>query len=279
MTNDIKQIHENLTKKLKYYIKCIINEYGNYMDPVKIDKLIDINNYEQIIKIEEFGNINAFATENNMMMPLSAIDALNSFSKIPGYGINKKHKTYNKKTIVINDNTFISYIYHVFISGSNVEEYYEDLLLHETMHYCGSDGASALKEGMNELLTRMIAQKYDLRTNSCGYPKEVKLVYELMKMLGYDAIANLAFIKIHEKEVLFLMDNFGVETAKLYVSICNETEKEFLVKYYQYLNSFNGVEGIFKKAQYYSKIDYSKVYNKIRQYQESEEYKRIRRKS
>ena len=40
---------------------------------------------------------------------------LEKVSKIPGYGINKNHQTYNDNTLVENNNTFVNYVYHIFV--------------------------------------------------------------------------------------------------------------------------------------------------------------------
>ena len=42
--------------------------------------------------------------------------------------------------MIINNNSFMDYVIHLFISGTNAEGYYQDLLLHETLHFCGSGG-------------------------------------------------------------------------------------------------------------------------------------------
>ncbi len=64
---------------------------------------------------------------------------------LPGYGSNPNHQTYNQATAIINDNTFETYVNHAIVTGMTLEQYFEDLLLHETMHFCGSDGGNALK--------------------------------------------------------------------------------------------------------------------------------------
>ena len=47
----------------------------------------------------------------------------------------------------------MTFIKHIFLKGLSLKEYFKEILLHETMHFCGSDGAGVLKEGINELLT------------------------------------------------------------------------------------------------------------------------------
>lgn len=50
---------------------------------------------------------------------------------------------------------------HVSISGTDTEGYYDDILLHEVMHFCVGDGGSVLKEEINELFTRKILFAYE----------------------------------------------------------------------------------------------------------------------
>ena len=267
---DISKIHDILTSEIKNYINLIKDEYGSYMPKETLDRLNNIEDYNHILKIYDYGNVNAFANINNIMMPLCADKVLNKISKIPGYGINKNHKTYDDKNIIINNNTFLTYVTHVFISGTDTKGYYQDLLLHETMHFCGGDGSTILKEGINELLTRMLAKKYNLRTNSCGYPKEVKLSYELVNLFGEDIIKKLAFMHDYQKEVEYLSYVLSEKEALLYSKIYEEAQKEFNDKYYSHMNEFNGAIGIIKKIKFYKKIDYSKIYEIIENYKKED---------
>lgn len=263
---NINEVHNNLTARIKEYISLIIKEYGQYMAPEDLNRLINITDYDKILQIYDYGEVSAYANEQNIMMPLCADKILDTASKFPGYGINKNHKTYEDDNIIINNNTFFTYIKHIFISGSNAEDYYADLLLHETMHFCGSGGASVIREGINELLTRMLAQKYNLRTNSCGYPKEVELCYKLMEVFGEETIKQLAFINNIGKEIEYLRENLGENAANLYIQVIDITEKEFDEKYYSHMREFNGITGIIKKIIMYRQINYMKVYELLENY-------------
>lgn len=266
---NVEETQRRLTERIKEYITIIVEEFGAYIPEAILHKLKNINDYSKILKVYDYGEVSAYADSENIHMPLCADRILDMASKIPGYGINKNHKTYNSENIVINNNTFLTYIMHVFISGTNAEGYYEDLLLHEVMHFCGSDGASVLKEGINELLTRMLAKKYNLRTNSCGYPKEVKLAYDLMNCFGEDIIIRLAFINGFENELNFIRENLGDAAANLYFQVCNTAEKEFNEKYYSHMSEFSGAIGIAKKVLFYKRIDYSNVHQMIDNYTNS----------
>lgn len=263
---NVEEIHRKLTERIKEYIKIIVEEYGPYMPEEVLIKLNSVEDYNQILKIYDYGEVSAYADSNNVYMPLGVDRLLSIASKVPGYGINKNHRPYNSENIVINNNTFLTYIKHVFISGTNAEGYYEDLLLHEVMHFCGSGGGTVLDEGTNELLTRMLAQKYNLRTNSCGYPKEVSLAYELMKCFGEETVIRLAFINSFNQKIEYLKDTLGEEAANMYLQVSELAEKEFNEKYYSHMSEFSGALGIAKKVLFYKKIDYSEIHNIIHNY-------------
>lgn len=267
MNDDEKiKIQGNLAKKLKEYISAIIERYGKYIPRERVVELNNINDFKSLIKIYDYGSVNAYANEYEIVMPLCADKILNIASKIPGYGINKNHQSYNSKTLISNNNTYINYILHVFVSGTNVEGYYDDLLLHETMHFCGSGGGSALKEGINELLTRKLALEKGFRTNGCGYPKEVQVAVRLQNIFGEDILNQIAFINSEQNIYIFLVNTLGLEAAELYKNVSQEMEKEFDEKYYEKMDSFGGISGILKKTLYYHKINYSNVYKILNDY-------------
>ena len=276
--NQIKkdEIKNNLSKTLEKYIKGIIDMYGSYIPKERLDFLENIKDFSSIIKIYDYGSINAYANDKEISMPLCADKILSKASKIPGFGINKNHQSYNKKQIT-NNNTFIHYLYHVFVSGTTTEKYYDDMLLHETMHFCGVDGRTALKEGITELLTRKTALEKDFKTNGCGYPKEVKIAFELQQIFSEDILNQIAFLK-NEKEIYFYLTNtLGLEEAMLYIKISNEMEKEFNDKYYSNMDTYNGITGIFKKTYNYSKIDYTNVYKMLEDYTSNIKEKHIKK--
>ena len=146
------------------------------------------------------------------------------------------------------------------------EEYFKEILLHETMHFCGSGGGTAIREGINELKTRQLAKKYNLLTSSCGYPKETKIAYELEKLFGEDTINKISFSK-NNQEIKEILDSISPEAYTFYFTLEKLMEKEFYDKYKKY--DFPGLTGPFKKAQKYNSIDYTEVYALINQYKRS----------
>ena len=257
---ELNKIQKNLTATLEVYILSIIEKYGKYMTDCQLRMLKSIDRYNDIIKIFDFGAINGYADQKNIYMPLSAEKALYKMSKLPGFGLKKEHKSYTTKNLIINNNTYLNYIWHLFVLGSSVENYYEELLLHETLHFCGSGGATALKEGINELLARKLALDKNFKTSGCGYPKEVKIAYTLEKLLGEEVINQIAFINNHSKVIEYLKVTLGEDVADLYDEITFRMEEEFNNKYYKNMDSYDGLCGVVRKTINYFKIDYSEVY-------------------
>ena len=258
---DTKNVKNNLVTEINKLVGIIGNEYP---DLVSIPN--DINLKERV-HIEDTGTISLFVRGNNFYFPLDAFKVLNALKKIPGFGSNKKHETCTKDNMIINDNTYLSYIKHVFIKGLTPEEYFKEILLHETMHFCGSGGGTALREGINELKTRQLAYKYDLLTSSCGYPKETKIAYELEQIFGEDIINKIAFSK-NKNETKIILDSVSPEATNFYFNLEETMEKEFYNKYMKY--DFPGLTGPFKKTQKYNSIDYTEAHSLIDEYKEKQ---------
>lgn len=269
MTNEqIDDIHKRLTLKVAKYIKAITQEYGKFIPKERLSYLGNIN-YDEIIQIYDYGNINGLANPKHILLPLNAEKALEKIKTLPGYGSNPNHQTYNQATAIINDNTFETYVNHAIVTGMTLEQYFEDLLLHETMHFCGSDGGNALKEGINEYLTRKLALKKGFHTNGCAYPKEVKIAHTLESILGEEVITQIAFIKPYDKVLSYLETTLGKDASELYQNVTHAMDEEFYNRYYRHMNHFDGLEGIKEKVTNYKQIDYSKVEQIIEQYQKT----------
>ena len=264
---EIDRIKKKLNINLQHYIKAIVEKYGCYISKERLSILNNIDDYSDIIKIYNYGSINAYASDNKISMPLCADKLLNIANKIPGYGIKKSHQSYNSETLINNNNTFINYMFHIFVSGSSTEDYYEDMLLHETMHFCGSGGNTALKEGINELLTRKVALEKGFRTNGCGYPKEVQIAVQLQNLFGEDILNQIAFINSDYKIFTYLMNELGSGAAELYLKVSQMMQKEFDDKYYSNMDSYNGIMGIINKTLNYHKIDYSNIKKVMQDYE------------
>ena len=257
---NINDIKNSLISEIEKLVEIIKKEYPNLVDiPINYD-------LKEMVHIEETGTISLFVSGKNFYFPLDAFKVLGTLKKIPGFGMMKNHKTCNPDNMIINDNTYITYIKHVFLKGLTPEEYFKEILLHETLHFCGSGGGTAIREGINELKTRQLAKKYGLLTSSCGYPKETKIAYELEKIFGEDIINKISFSRSY-REIKEILDSVSPEASSFFFSLETIMEKEFHNKYMKF--NFPGLTGPFKKTQKYNSIDYTKAYALIDEYKRS----------
>ncbi len=243
MINNDKKI---LVDKINKYIDIIKNEYNDLV------RLPEINNLNNFVHIENTNTISLYVKNNHFYFPLDAYNVLEKFKNIKGYGSNKKHKTYTKNTLLNNTNNFSDYVNHLILIGATPLEYFEEVLLHEVLHFCGSRGSDALGEGINEYLTRKLALKYNLKTNGCGYFKEIKIVIELEKIFGSKIITKIAFSRSEEeiKKILNQKNPYAYEFLNKLTKVMNE---EFYYKYYQY--SYPSIEGVYDKVKRYNDIN------------------------
>lgn len=249
-----------LADDMKKYVELILKEYGACIPESTREELGSIDDYINNIVVEDTGTISMFAEGTSVIMPEGAYKIFKYMKLVPGYGINKNHKSYADGEI-INDNTYFDYIKHVLISGMDVEEFFRDTLLHETMHVCGSGGADAIREGFTELKTRELAKKHGLKASRCGYPKEVGIASEFQELVGEDMGNMITFAEDDKQIYAVLQEKCGDKIANLYFEISSLMNEELDRKYDH--SKFGGLMGPIKKAQAYSSIDYTKVYEKI----------------
>lgn len=255
----MEKIKEELIFKIKQYIDIIKKEYPDLVN-------VDDNNLEDKVHIEDTGTISLFVKRGEFYFPLDAFKVLKVMEKIPGFGSVKNHKPYGVGSMVINNNTYLTFIKHVFLKGLSPLEYYKEILLHEVMHFCGSGGGTAIREGINELKTRQLAQKYNLNTSYCGYPKEVKIAYELELLFGREVIDKIAFAKGYG-EIYEILSSVSNDATEFYFELERTMEMEFNSKYMSH--KYPGVMGPFKKTKNYETIDYSRAYELLDEYKKS----------
>ena len=265
-SNGNELIVAKLKTRLAEYVKAIVEMYGKDIPQDRLVELIHLNYDDDLINIYDYGSINGMANDKSISLPLCADRLFKIAKKIPGYAINKNHRLYSDDNLLLNNNGFLKYVFHAFISGTDTEGYYEDILLHEALHFCGSGGSSALREGMNELLTRKLAKEKGFRTNGSAYPKEVNVVYHLQELFGEDIINKISFMNSEGEIALFLTTHLGMDACSLYLSISREMEKEFNEKYYSKFDTYNGISGVIRKTLNYHKINYSKIYQMMDNY-------------
>ena len=255
---------QEITVLFEKYVKLILEEYGDIIPDNLKNKLHSITDFSSSIKIENTGTITLYANpaDSTISLPLDAYKAIDALSTTFEYGSEKSHKTYNSSNMIINDNTYRDFVEHIILSGASPLQYFEEILLHETMHICGSEGSNALTEGFTELKTREMAQKYGLQSSCCGYPKETKIAYELQQIFGKDISDKLAFSDLNTRFNI-LRSNFGEEAVQLYANVYSSMEKQFR----PYMDKkYPGFDGIRKKCDEYDRIDYSETYSLLNQF-------------
>lgn len=258
--NKKQQMIHNLGELCKQYVNVILTEYSTFMPPYKIEWLKSIDNFSPFIHIEETGTISSFVSQNQIYFPESADKITKLMRFVPGYGL-RRQKAQSQEDMFNPKNDFSAYIKHVFLDGVDSKKFYEENLLHETMHLCGCDGGLALREGITELKTRELALKYNLTTTSCGYPKEVEIVRKMQSFLGEDFVSALAFApnKVYFNKLL--LQRGGEQLLSYWGQIESVMEQEFQDKYYS--KSFPGLFGPIKKTRAYKQIDYTQVNNLV----------------
>jgi len=249
-----------LALNLKEYILVIKDEFREFIPKDRMDFLDKILDYEELITIEDTGTISCFVRGNKIYLPILAERVIKKLSFNSDFGSIPDHKVYERDTLIINNNTFNSYIEHAVLAGISVLDFYCDMLLHEALHLCGMDGANAFFEGVTELKTRELAYKYNFKTNGCGYFKEIKIVNRFQKIFGSNLINKIAFIKDNNKKYEIIKNELGERDANLFWRVINLMNKEFQSKYYK--NNFSSDNAPYDKALIYDTIDYSDV-NKI----------------
>jgi len=132
------------------------------------------------------------------------------------------------------------------------------------MHLCGSNGGTPLEEGINELKTRELAVKYNIKIVSYGYSKEVEVAKNLQKLIGKEIMDELTFIPKSQRK-FFISNKVSTEFAKLY-ELLSSKMIEKLAKYYRSLTKINNP---FEKAKLYESIDYTELYEIIDNYKKN----------
>ena len=198
-----------------------------------------------------------------LLLPKVAYQIFQLLKNYENYGT-KLNSHRNIADYLDTNTTYRGYITHLIESGMSVYDYFEESLLHETMHICGSRGGYPLEEGINELKTRELAQKYNRKIAAYGYSKEVEMAKKMQKIIGKETMDKLTFISRYER-IVFLRDKLGDEVAELYLQISDEMTK----KSEDYYKKISQVSDPFEKAELYDNIDYTELYQIVDDYMDN----------
>lgn len=198
-----------------------------------------------------------------LLLPKVAYQIFQLLKNYENYGT-KLNSHRNIADYLDTNTTYRGYITHLIESGMSVYDYFEESLLHETMHICGSRGGYPLEEGINELKTRELTQKYNIKIAAYGYSKEVEMAKKMQKIIGKETMDKLTFISRYER-IVFLRDKLGDEVAELYLQISDEMTK----KSEDYYKKISQVSDPFEKAELYDNIDYTELYQIVDDYMDN----------
>ena len=246
MEKDLEKIKDLVLK----YINVIKEEYPE-CNLKMLNKRLENN--EEIVEFNEADTLTFLVKDAKLLLPKAAYKVFEIIKQDKNYGINKDNfRSFDE--YMDTNTTYMAYVKHLIEAGLSVYDYYEESVLHETMHICGSVGGSSLEEGINELKTRELAQKYQIKIAGYAYSKEVEVAKKLQNILGKEIMDELTFIPTNLR-YNFLKDKIGIEKANLYKKISFDM---FYIAREFFRDSVRTSDPIVK-AELYEKNDYSEI--------------------
>ena len=230
------------------YIRIINNEYNNS---------IIRNENEDLVVLNRADTISFHVIKDQLYLPLKAYEMFPKLHRFSDFGTNKDDKREVFEYLDTNT-TYADYIRHVIVAGLSEFDYFEESLLHEAMHLCGSGGGTALEEGINELKTRELAIKYNLKTSGYGYPKETEIAKRMQDVLGKELMDKLTFIGVNDRYA-YLSKAVSVEIAEFY-RIISLTMANIS---FDYSHNLSHISDPYEKAKLYDSLDYSEVFDMV----------------
>lgn len=253
MIEDKKEIE----KLLLEYLKIIISEYGNHIDGDIVHYLLTNN----VVEFSENNTVSFLVYKNVLYLPKQVYAIMPSIESNIGYGSNRGHRRQPEEYLDTNT-TYYDYINHFILAGLTPLEYFKESLLHEAMHLCGCRGGNPLEEGITELKTRELAQKYGIVISGYGYPKEVEVAKRVQSIIGKDVIEELMFLP-YDRKRSFLIEKVGIEKADLYFTVSKDMQR-LSASYFEQVKSASDP---YQKAELYSNINYSTILAYLDEYE------------
>lgn len=253
MEQDFLKIKELLFE----YIKLILNSYTNCNREQILNAL---NNNSEIVRFNTSNTITFIVQDGVLLLPKAAYQIFPLLKQYDNYGT-KPNRGRNIEEYLDTNTTYMEYINHLIESGLSVYDYFEESLLHEAMHICGSCGSTPLEEGINELKTRELAQKNKIKIAAYGYSKEVEIAKKLQQIIGKEIMDELTFVKRHKRKE-FLSTKLGEDVAELYGMLSSKMIEESKIYYDKLVH----VNDPFEKAKLYESVDYTETHHIIDNY-------------
>ena len=246
----------NILKQLLNYIRIIISEYKDSIKPETVEYLLNNN----LVEFNNANTISFFVRDGILYLPKHIYDLMPIFRSHELYGISPKFARKREEYLDTNT-TYYDYIDHFIKAGLTPYEYFEESLLHEAMHLCGCVGNNPLGEGLTELKSRELAQKYNIKISGYGYPKEVEVAKTLQEIIGKDVMDQLIFVKVHDRRD-FLIERVGIEKADLYRKVF----RDMIVLSDEYGKQIETISDPYAKAAAYKRISYASVLDYLDEY-------------
>ena len=246
----------NILKLLLNHIRIIISEYKDSIKPETVSYLLT----NDLVEFNSANTISFFVKDGILYLPKHIYDLMPIFKGHELYGISPKDAR-KREDLLDTNTTYYDYVEHFIKAGLTPYDFFEESLLHEALHLCGSIGNNPLGEGMTELKARELAQKYDIKFCGYGYPKETEVAKTLQEVLGKDVMDQLTFMKISERRD-FLVEKVGIEKADLYRRVF----RDMIVSFGEYDKEIETISDPYAKAAAYKKISYTSILEYIDEY-------------
>ena len=256
MNEDLNKIKDLLLK----YVELIKNEYPES----KAERVeSDLEDGKEIVRFNDKNTLSFLCVNGQLLLPKVAYDLFPILRQNELYGTNKNNRR-DVSQYLDTDTTYFDYINHLLVAGLSEYDYFEESLLHETMHLCGSGGGIPLEEGINDLKTRELAQKQGIKIAGYAYSKEVEIAKQLQDILGKDIMDELTFTP-SSKRFNYLYEKLGEEKANLYKNVSRKMIEESS----NFFKTAYKTDNPFEKAKLYDEIDYSGTYTIIDNYKQT----------
>lgn len=243
-----------IEKEMVRILPIFLNEFIDFVSYETRDYITSLLRQNRAFQLIGFDNgLGAWTDERKIYFAIQNKNMFEKLAKKPEYGQNKGMKLVSNDNFVDNDKDYIDYMNYVVANGLSELDYCLDLLPHQVMHLIGCKGG-IFGEGITELRTRQVCEKYGIRCAPVLHSKETKLI-KLMEEFIDKMIINESgfwgdFCMLEEA----LEKRFGEKEFKsIYEDLC--------IDYRIYASDRS--RDPFEHYNKYREIDFSKIFELI----------------
>lgn len=256
--SDLLYDKKKIEEKICEYIPLIEKEYGFYMQNSTKNYLEE--NKNQLVEFNKEQTISFFVTRGKLLLPTVTYEIFPILMEESNYNSNPNNRV-DEADYLNTDTTYDDYINHVVEAGLTPYDYFEESLLHEVMHLCGSGGGTPLEEGINELKTRELALKYRIKIAAMGYSKEVEIAKQLQNIIGKETMSEVSFLS-----PTMATNLIGRVTSKEIAELYKNVRNTMIAEGNDYNKRMHKISNPVEKARVYQKVNYSKSHQLIDEY-------------